>query len=81
MSLETIRRQKRAEALSATARFCLILMAEKERFELSVLSYTRVPGVHLKPLGHLSVIGTGQYGPLQCGSLIYPERRFFTTEN
>ncbi len=29
-------------------------MAEKERFELSVLAYTRVPGVHLKPLGHLS---------------------------
>ncbi len=30
-------------------------MAERERFELSVLAYTRVPGVHLKPLGHLSV--------------------------
>lgn len=29
-------------------------MAEKVRFELTVLSYTRVPGVHLKPLGHLS---------------------------
>ena len=32
-----------------------ICMAEKVRFELTVLSYTRVPGVHLKPLGHLSV--------------------------
>ena len=31
-------------------------MAVKEGIELSVLSYTRVPGVHLKPLGHLSVI-------------------------
>ena len=30
-------------------------MAEKVRFELTVLAYTRVPGVHLKPLGHLSV--------------------------
>ncbi len=30
------------------------LLAERERFELSVLAYTRVPGVHLKPLGHLS---------------------------
>ena len=29
-------------------------MAERERFELSVLAYTRVPGVHLKPLGNLS---------------------------
>jgi hypothetical protein len=29
-------------------------VAERERFELSVLAYTRVPGVHLKPLGHLS---------------------------
>lgn len=54
--LETIWKQKQAEALSATACFCLLLMAEKERFELSVLSYTRVPGVHLKPLGHLSVM-------------------------
>ncbi len=54
--METIWKQKRAEASSATARFYLILLAEKERFELSVLSYTRVPGVHLKPLGHLSVI-------------------------
>ena len=33
----------------------LYIMAERERFELSVLAYTRVPGVHLKPLGHLSV--------------------------
>ncbi len=32
-----------------------IMMAERVRFELTVLSYTRVPGVHLKPLGHLSV--------------------------
>ena len=31
-------------------------MAEKVRFELTVLAYTRVPGVHLKPLGHLSVL-------------------------
>ena len=31
-------------------------MAEKVRFELTVLSYTRVPGVHLKPLGHLSAL-------------------------
>ena len=30
-------------------------MAEKVRFELTVLAYTRVPGVHLKPLGHLSI--------------------------
>ncbi len=30
-------------------------MAERVRFELTVLAYTRVPGVHLKPLGHLSV--------------------------
>ena len=30
-------------------------MAEKVRFELTVLAYTRVPGVHLKPLGHLSM--------------------------
>ncbi len=29
-------------------------MAEKEGFEPSVLAYTRFPGVHLKPLGHLS---------------------------
>ncbi len=29
-------------------------MAERVRFELTVLAYTRVPGVHLKPLGHLS---------------------------
>jgi hypothetical protein len=33
-----------------------ILLAERVRFELTVLSYTRVPGVHLKPLGHLSNI-------------------------
>ncbi len=33
------------------------IMAERGRFELPVLAYTRVPGVHLKPLGHLSVIG------------------------
>ncbi len=31
-------------------------MAEKVRFELTVLAYTRVPGVHLKPLGHLSLL-------------------------
>ena len=31
-------------------------MAEKVRFELTVLAYTRVPGVHLKPLGHLSIL-------------------------
>lgn len=31
-------------------------MAERVRFELTVLAYTRVPGVHLKPLGHLSSI-------------------------
>ena len=30
------------------------MLAERERFELSVLAYTRFPGVHLKPLGHLS---------------------------
>ena len=30
-------------------------LAERVRFELTVLAYTRVPGVHLKPLGHLSV--------------------------
>ena len=32
-------------------------MAEREGFEPSVLiaEYTRVPGVHLQPLGHLSV--------------------------
>lgn len=30
-------------------------MAERVRFELTVLAYTRVPGVHLKPLGHLSI--------------------------
>ena len=29
-------------------------MAERGRFELPVLAYTRFPGVHLKPLGHLS---------------------------
>ena len=29
-------------------------LAERVRFELTVLSYTRFPGVHLKPLGHLS---------------------------
>ena len=29
-------------------------MAEREGFEPSVLSYTRFPGVHLQPLGHLS---------------------------
>ena len=29
-------------------------LAERVRFELTVLAYTRVPGVHLKPLGHLS---------------------------
>ena len=34
-------------------------MAEKVRFELTVLAYTRVPGVHLKPLGHLSAITSG----------------------
>jgi hypothetical protein len=33
-------------------------MAEKVRFELTVLAYTRVPGVHLKPLGHLSITKT-----------------------
>jgi hypothetical protein len=30
-------------------------LAERVRFELTVLAYTRVPGVHLKPLGHLSI--------------------------
>ena len=30
-------------------------MAERVRFELTVLAYTRFPGVHLKPLGHLSI--------------------------
>ena len=30
------------------------IVAERVRFELTVLAYTRVPGVHLKPLGHLS---------------------------
>ena len=37
-------------------------MAERVRFELTVLAYTRVPGVHLKPLGHLSaylLLGAG----------------------
>ena len=29
-------------------------LAERVRFELTVLAYTRFPGVHLKPLGHLS---------------------------
>jgi hypothetical protein len=29
-------------------------MAERVRFELTALACTRVPGVHLKPLGHLS---------------------------
>ena len=33
----------------------IVRMAERVRFELTVLAYTRVPGVHLKPLGHLSV--------------------------
>ena len=32
----------------------ILFMAERVRFELTVLAYTRVPGVHLKPLGHLS---------------------------
>ena len=33
----------------------LLKVVENERFELSVpFGYTRVPGVHLKPLGHLS---------------------------
>ena len=32
-------------------------LAERVRFELTVLAYTRVPGVHLKPLGHLSDLG------------------------
>lgn len=32
-----------------------ICLAERVRFELTVLAYTRVPGVHLKPLGHLSM--------------------------
>jgi hypothetical protein len=32
----------------------IMQMAERVRFELTVLAYTRVPGVHLKPLGHLS---------------------------
>ncbi len=31
-------------------------MAERVRFELTVLAYTRFPGVHLKPLGHLSTM-------------------------
>ncbi len=30
-------------------------LAERVGFELTVLAYTRVPGVHLKPLGHLSL--------------------------
>jgi hypothetical protein len=33
----------------------LYRLAERVRFELTVLSYTRFPGVHLKPLGHLSI--------------------------
>ena len=37
----------------------LLRMAERVRFELTVLSYTRVPGVHLKPLGHLSITLNG----------------------
>jgi hypothetical protein len=36
------------------ALFFTICLAERVRFELTVLAYTRVPGVHLKPLGHLS---------------------------
>lgn len=60
-------------------------MAEKERFELSVLAYTRVPGVHLKPLGHLSGIGLLRAGraavePCRMWCLFYPARWFFTTE-
>ncbi len=31
-------------------------LAERVRFELTVLAYTRFPSVRLKPLGHLSVI-------------------------
>lgn len=39
-------------------------LAERVRFELTVLSYTRVPGVHLKPLGHLSVSCESDLSPL-----------------
>lgn len=59
-------------------------MAEKVRFELTVLAYTRVPGVHLKPLGHLSVMNATIIrlpGTAELGSLFYPESHFFTTEN
>ena len=42
--------------IKITTRFCYYKLAEKVRFELTVLAYTRVPGVHLKPLGHLSLL-------------------------
>ena len=59
-------------------------MAEKVRFELTVLAYTRVPGVHLKPLGHLSFMcASDGWGNRPCvrGASIYTASSFFTTEN
>ena len=54
--METSRKQKRVVIIKITTRFCYYKLAEKVRFELTVLAYTRVPGVHLKPLGHLSLL-------------------------
>ena len=58
-------------------------MAEKVRFELTVLAYTRVPGVHLKPLGHLSVMnatiirlpGTAELGAFSILSPIFLQQK------
>ena len=47
--------QGKRKTRASRLRGFFLYMAEKVRFELTVLAYTRVPGVHLKPLGHLSV--------------------------
>ena len=53
--VKTISNYKKKKAL-ATPMTCkgFIQLAERVRFELTVLAYTRFPSVRLKPLGHLS---------------------------
>jgi hypothetical protein len=48
----------------------LMLLAERVRFELTVLAYTRVPGVHLKPLGHLSFSNCSEKYVVLCKPLL-----------
>ena len=52
------------------------MMAERKGFEPSVLAYTDVPGLHHRPLGHLSTVEDCNYIVLYLDCLeIY---KFFT---